>query len=619
MTNGVRFQIPCYQRHYSWSEDDCAVLLDDIQALAKEHSADNEEVQHFMGSIVVQKDPTGTVWQIIDGQQRLITIYLFYLALAQAGKDRKAGVCGLTDSNILSSGPKFIFPNSNQELEEISNQEALAAICSGDFSLKINKNVALSEYPMVKNYIWFYKQFTTKRNSGQKIKFKFPDLTKLFDLTQKIELVELSLDNYDKPQHIFESLNSKGKPLEDWDKIRNLVLMDLSSDDLESCYQNWKQIEKYTESNCFFIYCYIAIKQAKSTQDDEWYNNFNSYIKKYKPNKIDLIKDMLNFAQIYSAINNNNYSSICFNSDFCGDIDDLQKEQINLILRYLGFKDSSNERFWWQCVPFIMQCIMKHSLGNITGKNLINILQLIESYFVRSYICNTNRDDKEWYLEAVFLSLCGEFKSPNPGEDFVRKVTCYLHNFNHCPNMVKKQWKWNDKSFNELKLSMPSNKDFKDNLKERPLYNNSNIPNSVLLYILARLEISCYKKTDLSTIGDVFNVIMDPEQQYTVEHIMPKKLNDDWEKHLGHNACDFHEIWLNRLANLTLLPRTTNSKISNKSFVYKCSKYKDSDLLLNQEITGHYTTWRTTQNLNRRADNLANRAIKTWPYSPKRL
>ena len=36
MTNGVRFQIPCYQRHYSWSEDDCAVLLDDIQALAKE-------------------------------------------------------------------------------------------------------------------------------------------------------------------------------------------------------------------------------------------------------------------------------------------------------------------------------------------------------------------------------------------------------------------------------------------------------------------------------------------------------------------------------------------------------------------------------------------------------
>ena len=72
------FQIPCYQRRYCWSENDCKVLLDDIQALAEEHSAGNDQVPHFMGSIVVQEEDSGTKWQIIDGQQRLVTMYLFY-------------------------------------------------------------------------------------------------------------------------------------------------------------------------------------------------------------------------------------------------------------------------------------------------------------------------------------------------------------------------------------------------------------------------------------------------------------------------------------------------------------------------------------------------------------
>ena len=64
-----------------------------------------------MGSIVVQKDPFGANWQIIDGQQRLVTMYLFYLALAQAAKEHGAEGSALSDQlciTILGEEPKLI-------------------------------------------------------------------------------------------------------------------------------------------------------------------------------------------------------------------------------------------------------------------------------------------------------------------------------------------------------------------------------------------------------------------------------------------------------------------------------------------------------------------------------
>ena len=92
----VCFQIPCYQRRYCWTKDDCEVLLNDIKALANEHSKTKNKAPHFMGSIVVQED-SDSKWQIIDGQQRLVTMYLFYQALAQIAKERGANGQALAD------------------------------------------------------------------------------------------------------------------------------------------------------------------------------------------------------------------------------------------------------------------------------------------------------------------------------------------------------------------------------------------------------------------------------------------------------------------------------------------------------------------------------------------
>lgn len=626
MENEARFQIPCYQRRYCWTEYECEVLLNDIKALVEEHSKESEEnkAPHFMGSIVVQNDPTGTVWQIIDGQQRLVTMYLFYLALAQAAaakdKDREAKGHVLANkiSNILGREPKFIFPkadenseykiNKNDAQDVYADTDAFAAICTGKISPKYNKNEdkLLSEHRMVSNYRWFYSKLT---------RLKLPTLDMMFKVSEYLEVIELSLERKDKPQFIFESLNTKGKSLDDWDKIRNLVLMEIPPSDLEDCYQKyWLPIERCAKFDSVFVYFYRAAKDAVSMDDDHRYVKFRQYVQKWSSNKKELLKTIFDYAEPYKRINNCQYLP-CSNNE---------QENANSHIKFqieqmLQFRKVTNN-YWWYWMPFGMQSIMMHRDGKISAQELLDILKLIDIYLVRSFVGNFKQNDQTgtWYfddyyddhLEAIFLSLCEKFKSLDPGDDFVLTVKRDLLALDHWGKSVS-DFNLPD---NIDKMAMPNNHDFAEIIDKCPFYKFTGNYRSALMYIIARLEMTNNKEiTDISEILDTSSRF----NKATIEHIMPQTLNDDWKKHLsdiGVNPYEFHEIWLNRLANLTLLPKSVNSSVSNKSFEEKVSDYKNSDLSLNQEIIEHYTTWRTTNNLNKRAKQLIKLALKTWPY-----
>ena len=81
---GTQRVVPIYQRIYSWGEDECARLWDDIV-----HAGENEQLKnHFTGSIVYVERDEGTRTSqepdlIIDGQQRVTTVMLLLAALAK--------------------------------------------------------------------------------------------------------------------------------------------------------------------------------------------------------------------------------------------------------------------------------------------------------------------------------------------------------------------------------------------------------------------------------------------------------------------------------------------------------------------------------------------------------
>jgi len=89
------FAIPVYQRNYDWTQMQCQQLFNDILAVGADESLSG----HFIGSIVYVHDDVYTVsglreLTIIDGQQRLTTLTLIFIALYRhattAGKEQQA-------------------------------------------------------------------------------------------------------------------------------------------------------------------------------------------------------------------------------------------------------------------------------------------------------------------------------------------------------------------------------------------------------------------------------------------------------------------------------------------------------------------------------------------------
>ena len=84
LKNSPQFTIPIYQRSYSWAEEECRQIWDDIMRAGR----DGNIRSHFIGSVVYIQDSiflskTQTSLLVIDGQQRLTTLWLLIEALAR--------------------------------------------------------------------------------------------------------------------------------------------------------------------------------------------------------------------------------------------------------------------------------------------------------------------------------------------------------------------------------------------------------------------------------------------------------------------------------------------------------------------------------------------------------
>jgi len=111
----------------------------------------------------------------------------------------------------------------------------------------------------------------------------------------------------------------------------------------------------------------------------------------------------------------------------------------------------------------------------------------------------------------------------------------------------------------------------------------------------------------------------DDFDDYQIEHIMPKKLNDSWKKDLGQNADQIHNDYVNTIGNLTLLPRSANISLSNNSFHEKVNKkdmgYKYSDIKLSEDVISQQKWDEMT--IKKRSAKLTEQIIKLWSYPDK--
>lgn len=294
-----QFIIPIYQRNYSWAEQECRQLWDDIL-----RAGSNDAVSaHFIGSIVyVEKGLYHVTSQspllVIDGQQRLTTITLLLTALAEILEDCEPleGFSARKVRNYYLVNPEEDGEMHYKLLLSQTDNATLRHLLGGprpaEESLRINENF----------------QFFQARLSEHQ-----DDLIAVCKGLAKLVIVDVSLDrDQDNPQLIFESMNSTGRKLSQADLIRNFILMGLEPSLQTSLYErHWRPMEHgfgqeaYSAHFDGFMRHYLTLKTGEIPRFDEVYNAFKSYARRpevAKQGVESLVRELHAYTSYYCAI-----------------------------------------------------------------------------------------------------------------------------------------------------------------------------------------------------------------------------------------------------------------------------------------------------------------------------
>lgn len=220
--NEEQFIIPSYQRPYSWEYDQCLQLYTDLM------TAFDEKTEYFIGNIIIaNSDDTKGHFYLVDGQQRIITIWLLlkvlYILFPEMNilKRMLEIISWEGNTNSCKIKSEIFEAKDNDNLEEIFNyQRADFDLRLMDVSDKQNRiNERKCKNRIEANALFFYywlKSFVSKaeKNQGKEyIHFLLENVSLL-----PIQLMGKTMDEANnKALMIFETINNRGMNLEDAD------------------------------------------------------------------------------------------------------------------------------------------------------------------------------------------------------------------------------------------------------------------------------------------------------------------------------------------------------------------------------------------------------------------
>lgn len=538
-----RFVIPVYQRNYDWKIENCKQLFDDLIKIIR-----NSRKSHFFGSIVSTYNPDGDYeeHQIIDGQQRLTTVSLLLLAmynLIKQGKaipnDRRLGDRIFEDYLVDKYQPE----ETRIKLKPIKNDRKAFG------KLFDNEEEHIGGSNLTTNYNYFYERIQKEEIT----------IDELFQAVRSLEIIHIRLDREDNPQLIFESLNSTGLDLSEGDKIRNYILMGLSTSLQEKYYEKyWNKIEENTNyQEDLFIRDYLSIKQQATPSLNKIYFTFKEFVDEGEVETEALLINLLDYARLYKVL-------------ITASVGD--KRLASCIYR-LNRLETTVTR------PFFLEVLRLNKENVLSMDEVVEVFLATENYLFRRTICELPTNQ----LNKIFLLLHKEVvRYDGTTDNYVEKLKYSL--------ISKKE-----------RARFPEDVEFVEAFGNKQIY-SMNAKNK--MYILERLE-----NFGTTEDKDVYRHFDDGN--YSIEHIMPQTLTPSWAESLGEDYERIHEVWLHRMANLTLT--AYNSKYSNNSFTEKRDMpngFKDSGIRMNQWI-GLQSEWGEKE-LEARKVLVQGRALEIW-------
>ena len=516
-----KYVIPRYQREYSWGIDNLTTLWDDIHT----------EEEFFFGSVVL-KDPEnrGARIEIIDGQQRMLTMTILYAAIrdvvGELGDAEWAA--GIHSQFIIQRGGRrregdFII-RPTEGLREYFERSIQSQ--NPDF-----RNPETKEHKRVRsNYKWLKKKIQ-ERLVSESLDENLGVIEKIVERTNAMQIIRIMVtDSYDA-YRIFETVNATGVDLSVADLLKNMVFRHLPRDESSGediAQKKWTEMkENLAQINIevarFVRYHWISSRETVTmgklyksvkgaTSDRGWRQLLD-----------DLHADskLLNHLMTGTIPNPSSLSSIV---------------EINSKLRAI------NGMGFAQCYVLLLSIFRNRERLDFSWDELNVLISEIENFnFLYHTICSrpANKVERFYSRQAIRIQEVG-----NDEDGHTR--------FRSRINAI----------YNELSELKPSRIEFIEDFKSGTQYTNSTKKKNLIRYILGRLEESRYPAQIRERPID---------DSISIEHILPQKPDEHWSL-----TEDEVRSYVHLIGNLVLVGAGFNASARNYDLERKISALKET-------------------------------------------
>lgn len=590
------YDIPRYQREYTWNQRDWANLYDDIT---------QNDAGYFLGSFIVVN---GTVnskmdtihYEVIDGQQRLTTLSLLLAALYTRIMEHKDSIDDdmmlddirpLRNRLILKSDKSMtrVIPQvQNHNLEDyrwiLKEHIGLDAVMQKPKFLGLRK--------MSKAFNYFYDRLGEDVGGRDGIEC-VRCLLDICRLVCSAVVVQITVDSHADAYTLFASLNNRGVPLSAVDLIKNMLLGKVAGVDdgqLNYYFERWQEVlhnlsDDYKTQERFFRQNYDAFRREVNKP---FIGESGSQL------PLGSVATRSNLLKIYEKRMESDDGALKV-------LDELT-ENSALYSRIIGLdQESPDSELSHQLLELsraqgvasylmLLFLFKKQNQLELKDETLALLVKLLVCFFVRRNLTDMppTRD-----LERLFISICESLESEG-----LKGIAAAEY--------IKKR----------LVDVSASDASFKERL-EGPIYDVNPDMTRYILTVIASPSVTKEMKP-------LWERYASGNYVWTIEHIFPqgKNIPEEWVKMVADGdmpkAVEVQEKQVHTLGNLTITGY--NSKLSNMPFVAKRDR-KDlyganvgyrNGLNLNDELV-NTNTW-TGEQIQKRTDKLVGLTLKAFDF-----
>lgn len=523
------YTVPDYQREYVWSTSEVERLFQDV--FSEYSSAGKAEIlpDYFIGTIVTNYLEDKLIYELIDGQQRVTTLYVLLVAIRDCLEDMGDGMRSidtqLFDLSVDREGNEI--PRHRVELQYEDSQDALELLAQSRDVVPIDAlpSTTLSAANLVEAYK-FARSFLLEEVGGT------PETIRRFYayVARCVKLIRIRTESLDRALWIFETINERGRGLDAMDLLKNLLFRHAKSDEYEKLKQRWKALVDALydadERPIGFIKYYLLANHAEERiQADRVYGWLTDRKNTLRPNywddPIGFVNKLLGAARAFVRFAD-------------GKLED-------------GTNCRPLKNIWHLSHTARQHLILLLAARGLPSSSVAVLAKEVENLYCVFLLTRrtANVFEKDFVIWATKLRKMTRHEEL---EQFLRDVLIPARN-----QMTK-----------EFEFAV-------ENMSE------DNIPKYRLKYVLSKLA----QYLDEQAYGPrEIDIYLD--RRINIEHILALNAKEeDVELFGGIEAATEAK---HHLGNLTLLELSHNAVVSNNDFSKKCEGYIQSNILLTKGL-----------------------------------